>query len=428
MPTVVGVTLRNAPSAVLIDPADVELELDDVAVVETERGTELGRVSEPPREREPRDSVDAANSIARAATDEDLAHAAELHTRERAAMPVYRRLVTKHKLDMKPTDVEFLFDDERAVFYFVAEDRVDFRELVRDLAAEFHLRIDMRQIGVRDEARMVGGLGHCGEQLCCVRFGGEFQPVSIRMAKEQDLPLNPLKISGLCGRLMCCLRYEYDAYKDFHSRAPKKGAIIDIGGTLAKVVDMDTPRERITMRKEDGTRVTYALDEMECCCEGKTQHGAGCPCSVKAEAIERSISSMLEATPSGGQTRTRLLGESPAREAVVAPSATDGPARVAQAPGEHAGTGRRRRRRGGGGGGGESSPSAAGAPKPAGQPKPAKRQQPKGGAPKQAQPPRGDSPAAPGGASAPKRRRRRRRGGGSGGEGGSSAAGTAPSE
>jgi len=422
MPTVVGVTLRNAPSAVLIDPADVELKHDDVAVVETERGTELGRVSEAPREREARDNVDASFKIARAATAEDLAHAAELHTRERAAMPVYRRLVAKHKLDMKPTDVEFLFDDERAVFYFVAEDRVDFRELVRDLAAEFHLRIDMRQIGVRDEARMVGGLGHCGEQLCCVRFGGEFQPVSIRMAKEQDLPLNPLKISGLCGRLMCCLRYEYDAYKDFHSRAPKKGAIIDIGGTLAKVVDMDTPRERITMRKEDGTRVTYNLDEMECGCQGKGQHGAGCPCSVKAEAIERSIANVLEATPSGGQTRTRLLGESSARTAVVAPSATDAPARGEQPAGEGTGTGsgrRRRRRGGGGGGGGEgSAPAADGAAKQAGQAKPAKRRQPKGDGAKQGGAPRGDAGAAPAAAAAPKRRRRRRRGGGgSGGEG-----------
>ena len=151
-------------------------------------------------------------------------------------MPVFRELVAEHKLDMKPIDVEYLFDGDKVVFYFVAEERVDFRELVKDLASRFHARIDMRQVGVRDEARMVGGLGHCGEQLCCVRFGGEFQPVSIRMAKEQDLPLNPLKISGLCGRLMCCLRYEFEAYKDYKGRAPKKGAIIETPLGLAKVV------------------------------------------------------------------------------------------------------------------------------------------------------------------------------------------------
>jgi cell fate regulator YaaT (PSP1 superfamily) len=349
--------------------------------------------------------VDLSSHVVRVASPDDMKVAADLHTRERAAMPVYRRLVAKHKLEMKPTDVEFLFDGQRAVFYFVAEDRVDFRELVRDLAAEFHLRIDMRQIGVRDEARMIGGLGHCGEQLCCVRFGGEFQPVSIRMAKEQDLPLNPLKISGLCGRLMCCLRYEYDAYKDFKGRAPKKGAIIQVGELQAKVVELDTPRERITMRKEDGSRVTVALADMECC------KGQGCPCSVKAEALERSMTSLLEPPSSGMRTRTRALTESPVREAVVAPSATDGP-KVAPADSEGGSTsssGRRRRRRRGGSDGASAAPGTD--TKAAAQPKPAKRQQQRGAAAKQAPAAGTDASSA----SAPKRRRRRRRGGGTGG-------------
>jgi cell fate regulator YaaT (PSP1 superfamily) len=411
MPTVVGVTLRNAPSAVLIDPAGVETALDDVVVIESERGTETGRVTVAERDREPRESVDAGSRIARVATPEDLALVEELRVREREAMPIYRRLVNKHGLEMKPTDVEFLFDGQRAMFYFVAEDRVDFRELVRDLAAEFHLRIDMRQIGVRDEARMVGGLGHCGEQLCCVRFGGDFQPVSIRMAKEQDLPLNPLKISGLCGRLMCCLRYEYDAYKDFKGRAPKKGAIVQVGELQAKVVELDTPRERVTMRKEDGSRVTFGLDEMECC------KGQGCPCSVKAEALERSMQSLIDLPASRVQTRERKLTESTAhRHAVVAPSSTP----AAETPAAAAVPGRRRRRRGGGGGGAAAdavAPTEKGAPKQRGgrQQKAAtagsgKAAQPQGGAPK----------AAPGSAQgeagpAPKRRRRRRRGGGGGG-------------
>ena len=129
--------------------------------------------------------------------------------------------------DMHPVSVEYLFEGDKAIFYFEAEERVDFRELVRKLAAHFRVRIDMRQIGVRDEARMVGGLGHCGQELCCKRLGGEFCPVSIRMAKEQDLSLNPQKISGVCGRLMCCLRYEFDAYKDFKSRAPKQNATVE---------------------------------------------------------------------------------------------------------------------------------------------------------------------------------------------------------
>ena len=170
-----------------------------------------------------------------------------------------------YKLDMKPIDVEYLFAGDKVVFYFVAEERVDFRDLVKDLASRFKARIDMRQVGVRDEARMIGGLGHCGEQLCCVRFGGEFQPVSIRMAKEQDLPLNPLKISGLCGRLMCCLRYEFEAYKDYKQRAPKKGAIVETPLGLAKVSELNTPHETVGMRLEDGMRFSVPLEGMECC-------------------------------------------------------------------------------------------------------------------------------------------------------------------
>jgi cell fate regulator YaaT (PSP1 superfamily) len=394
---------------VYIDPADVEVADDDVLVIESDRGTELGHVVEMVGEGHTH-QVDSSSHVVRVASPEDMKVAAELHARERAAMPVYRRLVAKHGLEMKPTDVELLFDGQRAVFYFVAEDRVDFRDLVRDLAAEFHLRIDMRQIGVRDEARMIGGLGHCGEQLCCVRFGGEFQPVSIRMAKEQDLPLNPLKISGLCGRLMCCLRYEYDAYKDFKGRAPKKGAIVQVGELQAKVVELDTPRERITMRKEDGSRVTVALSDMECC------KGQGCPCSVKAEALERSMASLIEPPSAGMRTRTRALTESPGREVVVAPSATDGPKDAPDSEGgSTSSSGRRRRRRRGGSEGGPAASAAdakaAAQPKPGSQPKPAKRQ--RSAASKQTPPAGADASTG----SASKRRRRRRRGGGTGGGG-----------
>ncbi len=211
-------------------------------------------------------------------------------------MPVFRELVAEYKLDMKPIDVEYLFAGDKIVFYFSAEERVDFRDMVKDLAARFHARIDMRQVGVRDEARMVGGLGHCGQVLCCVRFGGDFQPVSIRMAKEQDLPLNPLKISGLCGRLMCCLRYEFDAYKDFKGRAPKRGAIIETAAGLAKVTEMNTPRETVTMRFEDGNRVTVPLASMSCA------KGSGCPCQVSAEALEQAGSAAAAALSSSVAT------------------------------------------------------------------------------------------------------------------------------
>ena len=160
--------------------------------------------------------------VLRVATEEDWDTYEELQADEDAARPIFRRMVAERGLDMKPLFAEWMFDRSKLVFYFVSEERVDFRDLVKDLATEFKTRIEMRQIGVRDEARMIGGYSHCGEQLCCARFAGDFQPVSIRMAKEQDLPLNPTKISGVCGRLMCCLRYEFEAYKDFKQRAPKQ--------------------------------------------------------------------------------------------------------------------------------------------------------------------------------------------------------------
>jgi cell fate regulator YaaT (PSP1 superfamily) len=413
VPAIVGVRLRNAAKPVLLDIDIIEgIAADTIVLVDSERGPELGAVTCDPREAEAGERVDAASRIVRVATADDLRSAEDIHRREREALPVYRRLVNKHKLDMKPTDVEFSFDGTRAVFYFVAEERVDFRDLVRDLASEFHTRVDMRQIGVRDEARMIGGLGHCGEQLCCDRFGGEFQPVSIRMAKEQDLPLNPLKISGLCGRLMCCLRYEYEAYKDFKGRAPKKGAIIEVGEQKGKVVEFNTPKETVTMRLEEGGTMTVPLEDMECC------KGEGCPCKVKAEALERRAAAMSAsvasiATVSGSPSLT-----SGTSAPAVAPSATDAP------PAERTS---RRRRRGGGGGGGEG---AAAAPQPAEGGKAAPSKSGKS-APKQSGGRRGQrggqsgaqgqapatqaQPPAPTGeaGTTPGRRRRRRRSGGS---------------
>ncbi|HSK48091.1 MAG TPA: stage 0 sporulation family protein, partial [Coriobacteriia bacterium] len=279
MPTVVGVRLRFSKT-LWFSPAGSSPVEGDTVLVETERGTELGTVTQSPHEVTDEQLPAALKPVVRVANDEDLARASELSAQEREAMPVFRSLVEQYKLDMKPVDVEYLFDGDKVIFYFSAEERVDFRELVRDLAARFKARIDMRQVGVRDEARMVGGVGHCGQMLCCVRFGGEFQPVSIRMAKEQDLPLNPLKISGLCGRLMCCLRYEFDAYKDYKSRAPRRGAIVETPGGLAKVTDLNTPKETVTVRLEDGTSVTVPLSGM-CCSKG-----SGCPCSVGQEAFE----------------------------------------------------------------------------------------------------------------------------------------------
>lgn len=280
MPTVVGVKLRYAGKVLWFDPAGLSPEEGEHVVVTTERGQEYGEVAMAPREVEASELPAELKPVVRIADENDRTRAESLRERERGEMERFRALVKKHNLDMKPIGAEHIFDDSKIVFYFAAEERVDFRELVRELAAELHNRIDMRQVGVRDEARMVGGLGHCGQQLCCVRFGGEFQPVSIRMAKEQDLPLNPLKISGLCGRLMCCLRYEYDAYKDFKQRAPKCGTPVDFpDGTAGRITSMNVPRETLTIRQQGGPEVTVPLEGLDC------SAGRGCPCKLRADAM-----------------------------------------------------------------------------------------------------------------------------------------------
>jgi cell fate regulator YaaT (PSP1 superfamily) len=363
MPTVVGVKLRFAGKVLWFDPAGTSPEEGDHVIVSTERGQEYGEVVTPPREVDEQELVAELKPVVRIAGEQDRARAEEFRAREAAELETFRRLVAKHGLDMKPIGVEHLFDGSKIVFYFVAEERVDFRDLVRDLAAEFHSRIDMRQIGVRDEARMVGGIGHCGQPLCCVRFPGEFQPVSIRMAKEQDLPLNPLKISGLCGRLMCCLRYEYEAYKDFKQRAPKCGTPVHTPLGDAKVVALNAPKETVTIRPvEGGPEMTVPLEALDC------SAGRGCPCSLKPEALPAAapVAGLLhgttptlreaERTPSpegerGASRRSRRKrqtgGEAAKAADVPQPSQRDAGAAAVDAGGTASGSGggRRRRRR-----------------------------------------------------------------------------------
>lgn len=309
MPTVVGVRLRFASKVLWFDPGALEPLEGDRVVVSTERGQEYGEVVMGPRE-VPAEQIPAElKPVLRIADEADAAKVEALRAREEEELEVFRRLVAKHQLPMKPIGVEHLFDDSKMVFYFAAEERVDFRELVRDLAQEFHHRIDMRQVGVRDEARMLGGLGHCGEQLCCVRFGGEFQPVSIRMAKEQDLPLNPLKISGLCGRLMCCLRYEYEAYKDFKQRAPKCGTPVETPAGDAKVVALNVPKETVTIRPlSGGAELTVPLEALDC------SAGRGCPCVLKPEAVPQPVVAGLGMAVGTSTLREAVTGEPAPRE------------------------------------------------------------------------------------------------------------------
>lgn len=291
MPVVVPVKFAYASRDLWFDPADVEVFEADYAICSTERGTEIGLVTSDPFEVTEEELAAPLKPVLRVASDEDLDKAEELADRGENAMPVFREFIKKNELDMKPVGVEFLFGGEKAICYFAAEERVDFRQLVKDLSAAFHARVDMRQIGVRDETRIVGGYAQCGQELCCTRFGGQFEPVSIRMAKEQDLPLNSSKISGVCGRLMCCLRYEFEAYKDFKSRAPKKKTLIDTPLGKAKIQEYDTPREQLILRLENGKTFRVSLKDMTCTAAAQKkaeESGVACrPDCVTRDILDR---------------------------------------------------------------------------------------------------------------------------------------------
>ena len=284
MVRIAPVRLAFNPKTLWFDAAGFELHVNDKVVVQTARGLEFGTVANAPFDMEKEDMgklKSPLKPVKRLATDEDVVRSDELAEKGRAALPTFKSIAAETVPEMNPVAVEFMFDGDKAVFYFESEDRVDFRGLVKKLASEFHVRVDMKQIGVRDEARIVGGIGHCGQELCCRRLGGNFDPVSIRMAKEQDLSLNPQKISGLCGRLMCCLRYEYEAYKDFHSRAPKKNAKIETPDGEGKVVEMNVPREVISIKVGDEKPVRVPLADME-----PPEEGAR-PTAVGEEAWQR---------------------------------------------------------------------------------------------------------------------------------------------
>ena len=267
MKQVVPVRFKYNPKTYWFTYSDCAPRTGDWVLVVREGGKSFGWVEEDPFQISD-EQVSALKSplrsIMRVATEEDLRVKQELDAKGREAKQVFRQLAEKRELGIKPIDVEYMYDTDRAIFHFSSEDRVDFRELVRDLAAQLHVHVDMKQIGVRDEARLVGGLGHCGEVLCCVRVTSAFQPVSIKMAKDQDLPLNPSKVSGACGRLMCCLRYESEAYKDYKSRAPKVGTVVQTPAGDAKVVELNTPKELVRLKMiESGETFFVPLAAMD---------------------------------------------------------------------------------------------------------------------------------------------------------------------
>ena len=251
MVEIVGVGFMKSGKTYYFDPAGQKYEQNDMVIVETARGLELGRILIANSMVDEEDLVAALKPVERKATDEDLRIYEENLAKREDALKVCAEKIAKHELDMKLIDVEFMIDGTKIVFYFSADGRVDFRELAKDLAGYFKNRIELRQIGVRDEAKMLGGIGICGRPLCCSKWLHDFQPVSIKMAKQQNLSLNPTKISGTCGRLMCCLNFEDKTYKELRKGMPNDNERVETPDGLAKVVNVDYFNGLINCRSID---------------------------------------------------------------------------------------------------------------------------------------------------------------------------------
>lgn len=234
---IVGIRFKEVGKVYYFDPNGLKFQKGDKVIVETARGVECGEVTIENREISEEELVSPLKPVIRAATEKDLKIVEENRLKEKNAYAICEEKIANHGLEMKLVDVEYTFDNNKILFYFTADGRVDFRELVKDLASVFRTRIELRQIGVRDESKMLGGFGICGRPFCCHTFLGEFQPVSIKMAKEQGLSLNPVKISGTCGRLMCCLKYEQDTYEHLLRHTPKVGAIVETSEGRGTVIE-----------------------------------------------------------------------------------------------------------------------------------------------------------------------------------------------
>lgn len=243
---VVGVRFRTAGKIYYFDPVDIEIKTGDKVIVETARGVEFGSVIMGPKEVDGDKIVQPLKPVIRVATEKDVEQEAKNREKEKEAFRICLEKIQKHGLLMKLVDAEYTFDNNKLLFYFTADGRIDFRELVKDLASVFRTRIELRQIGVRDETKIMGGIGICGRQLCCHTFLSEFAPVSIKMAKEQNLSLNPTKISGVCGRLMCCLKNEQSTYEYLNSRLPGIGDTVTTPeGLKGEVQDINVLRQKV---------------------------------------------------------------------------------------------------------------------------------------------------------------------------------------
>ena len=267
MTKIIGVRFRTAGKVYYFDPKNMEIKRGQHVIVETARGTEYGHVVVGTKEVSREEVVQPLKPVIRVATAEDDEHARRNREKEREAMAICHQKIIRHNLDMKLIDAEYTFDNNKILFYFTADGRIDFRELVKDLAVVFKMRIELRQIGVRDETKILGGVGICGRPLCCHTYLSEFAPVSIKMAKEQNLSLNPTKISGVCGRLMCCLKNEEDTYEYLNSRLPDVGETVTLpDGGKGEVHSVNVLRQtvKVLVEVDDGKEMSeYPVAELK---------------------------------------------------------------------------------------------------------------------------------------------------------------------
>ena len=429
MTEVISVRFRNGCKEYYFDPKGLTVPTDTDVIVETAQGPEFARCSQGNHQVEDDAVVKPLRGLIRIATDNDRHTAAYNRGREKEAFEVCKKKIQQHKLEMKLVRVECSFDGSKILFFFTADGRVDFRELVKDLAGVFRARIELRQIGVRDEAKMIGGLGICGRRFCCSQFMDEFLPVSIKMAKTQSLSLNPTKISGTCGRLMCCLKYEQDAYEDAIKRMPKNDSFVLTPDGTGNVSDINVLKETVNVRLDDRPEGARCYHNCEVCVlrNGKgSREGIVVPDKRPERYIEPIAEEELPAITlvsdfdpdaaaaedgkrrrsRGGRGRRRgeSAGERPAEKA----AADNKPARSEKAdkpagdkPSREGGS--RRRRSGRRGNGGQAAPAAAEA------------------APKKQERPAGEAPAGEKKRNNNRRRPRRRSGGGGKPNGGAEA-------
>ena len=329
MTEVVGVRFKSRGKVYFFDPAGVKVKTGEQVVVETSKGLELGECADGNYEVPDERIIPPLRQVVRVATEDDLRIAELNKAREAEAFAICKQKIAEHGLDMKLVEVEYNFEGNKILFFFTSDGRVDFRELVKDLASVFRTRIELRQIGVRDEAKMLGGLGICGRPFCCQAFLDDFQPVSTKMAKIQSMSLNPTKISGSCGRLMCCLRYEQEAYEDLVKQVPKNGAYVETPDGYGSVAQVNLLRKKVKV-KLDGSATeqqsrTYDAEDVAVVPGGRPKPGETPPSVLKprvkapepeSEEEEETLGSgwLLEGTPVSEQKLSERMAEIAAEE------------------------------------------------------------------------------------------------------------------